>query len=298
MQRIRIRRLIYFGALALLEVIVLGFWYYQSAREKAAVSAEQHRFEYQAAEKTSVPQYDPPAPTPPARPPNQQSYVPPLPPPPTRPVDNPTAAPSRDQAMPDFPWPPPKASAWAEIPNDLVVAGASAPTFEVVRDRLARALDAAGYHQRSLFAVPRGFAVVTQLERIDSAGVPAGSGRWQVSETSGAFSLVAYLKRLLYAEPGRYRLVVLIVSDRPFSASGGYLTASEASDLASRGVNALPQDVADERYSPRHLCTALIYEFRKVPDAPPEFVAPSPLQGYDHLVRANIWAALAAAQKK
>jgi hypothetical protein len=179
----------------------------------------------------------------------------------------------------------------------LLLLGMSTPTFAQVQARLGDALDAAGYYQRSLFGVPNGFAVVTQLERIDSDGVPAGSGRWQVSETSTVFSLVDYLKRLLYAEPGRYRLVVLIVSDVPFSATGGYLTAGEASDLASRGANALPQDIADQRYSSRHLCTALIYEFRKVPDGPPEFVAPSPLQGQEHLVRAKIWSALLSAQK-
>ena len=199
--------------------------------------------------------------------------------------------------MPELPWPPPKASAWAAVPNDLVLAGAQTATFGDVEARLGRALDAAGYYQRSLFAAPHGFAVVTQLERIEADGAPANASRWAVTEASTTFSLVAYLQRLLYAEPGRYRLVVLVVSDLPFTATGGFLTASDASNLASRGANALPQALGAERYSANHRCTALIYEFRKVPSGEPEFVAPSPLRGHDHLLRANIWAALQAAAK-
>ena len=303
---VRLGRLILLGALVLLAVGVFGSLFYQYARESTMMSAPvPPRFEYQTAEKTSASGYEP-QPTPSATPPSQQPYVsaepPPsaqsfaLPPPPP-PAPPPSPQPTQAQPLPELPWPPPKASAWSEISRLVLLRGMSAPTFGHVKARLGDALDAAGYYQRSLFGVPNGFAMVTQLERIDNDGVPAGSGRWQVAETSTVFSLVDYLKRLLYAEPGRYRLVVLIVSDTPFAANGGYLTAGEAADLASKGVNTLPQNVADQRYSLRHNCTALIYEFRKVPDAPPEFVAPSPLQGREHLVRAKIWSALLPAQK-
>lgn len=165
-------------------------------------------------------------------------------------------------------------------------------TFADAEARLGSALDRAGYHQRGLFSVPNGFAIVTQLERIDANGAPSGARRWSVAESSSAFSLEAYFTRLLYADPGRYRLVVLVISDVPFSATGGYLTASDASDLASVGLNALPKTLADEIYSPNHRCTALIYEFRKGSNAEPELVTPSPLPGRDHLTRARIWAAL------
>lgn len=198
--------------------------------------------------------------------------------------------------MPEFPWPPPKASAWDVIPNELLSTDRP-PTFDDVEQRLGRALSAAGYHQRSLFAVPNGFAIVTQLERIEDDGAPLRARRWLAGAPS-TFSLETYFRRLLHAEPGRYRLVVLIVSDAPFSATGAYMTASEASDLASRGVNVLPQPVAEELYSPRHRCTALIYEFRRAGTADSELIVPSPLPGRDHLVRAKIWAALERAQKK
>jgi hypothetical protein len=199
--------------------------------------------------------------------------------------------------MPEFHWPPPKASAWDLIPNELVTGGAPSPTFAAVEQRLGRALDAAGYHQRSFFTVPNGFALVTQLERIEPNGSPSGARRWMMAEASADFSLESYFKRLLYADPGRYRLVVLIVSDVPFSATGGYLTMSEASDLAGRGVNTLPENVAEDRYSPRHRCTALIYEFRKTSTPNAELVVPSPLPGRDHLIKARIWVGLESPRK-
>ena len=201
-----------------------------------------------------------------------------------------------DQPLPDFPWPPPTASAWAEIPGELL-AGGAAQTLGDINKRLGHALDAAGYRQRSVFAVPAGFAIVTQLERIDDDGVPADSSRWQLTEASTAFSLVSYVKRLLHAEPGRYRLVVLVVSSVPFSATGAFMTASEAFKVVTRGLNALPVARAAKKYEANDVVTALIYEFRKMPVGEPEFVAPSALPGYEHLVRARIWAHLADTKK-
>jgi hypothetical protein len=216
-------------------------------------------------------------------------------PPPPAPIPPPPAAPP---LMPDFPWPPPAASAWDLIPNDLLLpAGQSTTSFDAVDGRLTRALDDAGYHQRSYFTVPNGFALVTQLERIEPSGASIAEQRWLTADVSGVFSLEGYFKRLLYADPGRYRLVVLIVSDVPFAANGGYLTQSDAAKLLGRGVNTLPEPVAEHQYSSRHRCTALIYEFRKSATPNSELVVPSPLPGRDHLMKARIWAALQGAQK-
>jgi hypothetical protein len=197
---------------------------------------------------------------------------------------------STARALPEFPWPPPGASAWAEIPDELIAQRAAPrPTFGLVRDRLARALDAAGYTQRSFFRVPNGFAVVTQLERIGDDGVPARA-RWYVSAGVESFSLEQYLRRLLFAEAGRYRLVVLVVTDVSISASGPNIAAREAAEMADKGFMNLPAEVAAAEYSANHRSTALIYEFRKRPTGDPEFVKPSPLPGRDHLVKARIWA--------
>lgn len=247
----------------------------------------------------SMPMPPPPPPVP------QQSMPPPqptaqAPAPPQTSIVIPASQPPSPEiaAMPGFPWPPPKASAWDDIPRELLHDDSRHSTFADAEIRLRLALGAAGYYQRSLFVVPGGFAIVTQFERIEADGTPANARRWQSTDTESTFSLDAYFKQLLYAQPGRYRLVVLIVSDVPFSATGGYLTASDASDLASRGVNVLPKALADEIFSINHRCTALIYEFRKGAKKELEFVTPSPLLGRDHLVQAKIWSALEGVQKK
>jgi hypothetical protein len=199
---------------------------------------------------------------------------------------------STESPMPEFPWPPPTASAWDVIPNDLIIGHARAEvSFSMVEDRLGRALDTAGYHQRSFFTVPGGFAIVTQLERVGADGIAASDHRWQMADASATFSLESYLRRLLFAEPGNFRLVVLVVSDVPFSPNGGFMTASDASRLVGQGVNALPGAVLQRPYSQSYRCTALIYQFQKGA-AKPELLVPSPLPGRDHLVRARIWAAL------
>jgi hypothetical protein len=197
----------------------------------------------------------------------------------------------RDPAMPDFPWPPPKASAFDVIPADLIHIDEHDSTLAAVAGQLGKALDAAAYTQRSFFTVPGGFAMVTQLERINPDGTPDTKRRWQPVASTASFSLEDYLKRLLYADPGRYRLVVFIVTDAPFSASGDAMTARQASSLVARGTFTLAETTAKQPYSTQHRATALIYEFRKG-KAAPELVLPSEYPGRSHLVKAKMWAAL------
>lgn len=196
-------------------------------------------------------------------------------------------------ALPEFQWPPPAASAWVVIPDDLIARRAQPrPSFGDVRDRLGRALDAAGYSQRTFFSVPNGFAIVTQLERIGDDGTPTSARRWFTAGSTEIFSLEEYLKRLLFAEAGRYRLVVLVVTDVSISATGPYITAGQAAEMADNGVMDLPPSVAAREFSADHRSTALIYEFRKRRTGEPEFVKRSPLPGRDHLIKARIWAAI------
>src|SRR5262249_10233244 len=66
----------------------------------------------------------------------------------------------KESRMPDFPWPPPNPSAWYVIPNDLIVnASSGAITLEDIAGRLERALDNAGYSQRSFFKISGGFSL-------------------------------------------------------------------------------------------------------------------------------------------
>ncbi|MGP0091937.1 MAG: tetratricopeptide repeat protein [Xanthobacteraceae bacterium] len=205
----------------------------------------------------------------------------------------------RAAEIPDLPWPPPKASAWDVIPNEMILgSNPTQPNLAAISDRLALALDAGAYYQRSFFKVPDGFAMVTQVERIRSDGTPETHGRWFSSQGPTTFSLQGYLRRLLYADPGHYRLVVFVITDKPFSTSNEALTRQEATDLVGRGVNVVPATAWTQLYSAQHRCTALIYEFKKISATEPELLIPSPMPGRDHLMKARVWAALATPDPK
>ena len=214
------------------------------------------------------------------------------------------AAPETNSAMTDFPiWPPPYASAWDVIPDKLVTAGLprepSYPTLYAVSQRLGNALDAAGYYERSFFAVPNGFAIVTQLERIGPDGTPDHAQRWVVDNARQRFSLAAYLSRLLYAQPGYFRLVVFVVTDVVFRPDRGSLSKRDAQTLVTKGTPMLPFEMATHRmYSARFNCTALIYEFEKDSDsASAHLVVPSQVPGREHLIKSGVWAYLVSNDK-
>jgi len=172
------------------------------------------------------------------------------------------------------------------------------PTFlSEVAERLGRALDEAGYSQRSFLGVPNGFALATQLERVRPDGEPDVDRRWlQANDDSLPFTLEGYIKRLIFADAGRYRLVIFVVTDQSFAASGPDMSSKDATELTRKGTVTLPTSIAEISYSAQHRCTALVYEFKKTKAVEPEFVLPSPLSGREHLVKARMWAALQGAR--
>jgi hypothetical protein len=202
--------------------------------------------------------------------------------------------------MPEFPWPPPRASAWDVIPGNLLPIVPGEPsTMGSIADRLSEALEFAGYYQRAFFRAPNGFAVVTQLERVEDDGAPSDLHRWTgvfANETPSSFSLEAYLRNLLYAYPGHYRLIVIMVTDAAFSTSDEFMTASNAHDLAARGALALDANVARAIYTAAHQCTVLIYEFLAPRTLGPKLVQPSRLPGRVHLRQSGILPGLDAAR--
>lgn len=130
---------------------------------------------------------------------------------------------------------------------------------------LRKALRNAGY-EYSYFAVERGFALVSRMERITPAGAPYPDPalRFDASvKPADHFSLADYLQALFIAPPGYFRLIVFIVSPVPFSATGKAVSADEATAWLHQGANVLPAAVGRLDYSKDYACTALIYEFEK-----------------------------------
>ncbi len=200
-----------------------------------------------------------------------------------------------DPDAPSFPWPPPKASAFTDVGLGLLTRDAPAPTFRTLADRLEAALAAAGYGERSYYAVPGGFALVARLEQIEADGTPKPvPDRWSMTvRNMPRFSLTEYFKALFKGTPGRYRIVVFVVSAIPFSQMNEEVTVTESRAWLTGGLNALPASIGARPRTDDVRCTALIYEFeRPSSGAPVRFRDPSPLTGSTHLEKARLWAAL------
>lgn len=164
--------------------------------------------------------------------------------------------------IPQFPWPPPKPSAFAEIPKNMF---ANCDDLYDVNALLSDALDSCGYYERRYFEVPNGFALITRIEQINSdASCKDESSRWSLeADVYNDFNLLDYLRAVFFSSPGYFRVFVFIVSDQPFSFSRESLTEDSAISLLNQGLNNLPKELADILTSNETFCTGLIYEFEK-----------------------------------
>lgn len=195
-----------------------------------------------------------------------------------------------------FPWPPPKASAQSIVPNSYFESGAdNALLVKDVDQKICAALTAQGYSERSYFAVPGGFALVTRLEQFDEEGKSkAPPDRWVTDmRPMRGFSLGEYIRTLFTASPGYYRIIVFIVTPVLFDQTDQEVNREEAMAWLRSGLNNLPDEVGAQEYSQSHVCTALIYEFKQPEKGTEaELSVPGRLSGIEHLTNAGLFAEL------
>ncbi len=203
---------------------------------------------------------------------------------------------SAPPSLPEFPWPPPRASAETVIPSEFLrKPGQLVLHLGDVDHILVSGLDANGYYDRSYYAVPDGFALVTRLEQINPDGTPKTlPSRWNLEvEPLRRFSLSKYFQALFTASPGDYRIIVFIITSHPFAQTDAKVSEKQALNWLEAGFERLPPEVEEVEYTREYGCTALVYEFRLASrDVPPTLELPSRLPGRTHLERANIWSAL------
>jgi hypothetical protein len=232
--------------------------------------------------------------------------APPPPPPTLPPVEADGVA-----EIPHFPWPPPATSATVDLTRLLAATRQRFASLGDANNVLRSALSKAGYVSTSYFRVPRGFALVTRLEQIKANGAPQPEPeRWVVvpaqmklSRSGMSFRdyLDTYLRRLLTADPGHYRILAFVVTDTPFTQSQQHITSKEASAWLQQGGVALPRDVATQRWSADMMCVVLVYEFIREQTSDPKqitaarIVVPGSIEGENHL-RPRLWAALGLPQ--
>lgn len=209
----------------------------------------------------------------------------------------PAAAPVRPaggapQTMPAFPWPPPQPTAFGVISRYLAAPDGGRDTLGGVADRIDGALQTAGYAERSFHAVPNGYAMVTRLERIRPDGRPDAERRWFGAAAPEEFSLSRYIQTLFFGDPGRYRLIVFVVTDETFAATGKEISSDEGERLLRGGFVTLPPRFNALPFTPNHKVTALVYEFEKPEGGEAKQLARSRLSALDHLNGAALLDAL------
>ncbi len=120
--------------------------------------------------------------------------------------------------LPDFPWPPPRASTSYVLPDDLLKAY---HRIGDVEHAIEQALEQTGYVERAFFHTPSGIAMVTRLERIQPDGTSMTNDRWPISPSRYELQvgLMTFLRGLFFVPPGHYRLIVFIMQDKPFNQS-------------------------------------------------------------------------------
>ncbi|MEI6638222.1 MAG: hypothetical protein FDX02_04535 [Chlorobium sp.] len=196
------------------------------------------------------------------------------------------------KSMPDFKWPPPKASAREVIPDAFLRRpGVGIALFRDVDALLRSALDNCGYSESSYYAVPGGFAIATRIEQMNKNGTPKPEeNRWSLKTAPiNPFSdFSAYMSALFKGNPGYYRVIVFVITPNGFSQGATEPGKAEVEGWFTGGFNILPADVGRKSYTDDYRCTALIYEFKKTPQSSKP-VIPGSLTGRTHLMRSGIW---------
>lgn len=166
----------------------------------------------------------------------------------------------------------------------------------LVFDRIRRALARAGIEQWKVYGIgDNGFAVVCRLESIEDDGRPKpGAERWSVDDPlrSGPPDLSSYLKALFRGKPGRYRVIVLIVTDRGLTqATDADVSTKDLDRLLRYGSKRLPETMSEQILHSNIHCDALVYEFYRPSedDKSPKFLIQSHIQPTAHLTGAGLW---------
>ena len=199
--------------------------------------------------------------------------------------------------LPPF-WPPPDTSTHQVIPRELLVDGSTRPaTLAALAAKMEKALSRAGYSSPGYYAVPGGFAMLTQLERIHPDATPfPPDQRWKIKvdpASLSSFNLSAYLKALLGKDAGEFRVIAFVFTAEPIVSDNVTPVMDEAKNWVEQGGKTLPGSYATQPFSADMACTALIYEF-EIPThgAPGHQRKPSEHNGQEHLRAARILQAL------
>jgi len=180
------------------------------------------------------------------------------------------------------------------VPEQLVIKS-SEETLGAIYDRLRTALSRAqiSNDETAVYGVGSdGFAIVTHVEHIDDHGVPADP-RWSIQPAQRIPTTLAELwSDLIHATPGRYRVIILVVTSRSLNslkAPRTQATAQGMSTLLRQGEDTLPSELRQVQGTADRRCVAVVYEFQRTNDSEPKALESSDIGGPTHLAAAGLW---------
>lgn len=111
-----------------------------------------------------------------------------------------------------FPIPYPVPSAVYPIPwSEIKIIGDK--SFEKVDNKISEALTKCGYGDKSYYVIPHGFAIITQMEQINSNGVPYKVPQRWSNKLNKPNDFFEFMKSLVIAPTGYFRVIVFLVTD-------------------------------------------------------------------------------------
>jgi hypothetical protein len=187
--------------------------------------------------------------------------------------------------MPEFNLPPPQPSATDVLPGTYFT---DCKYLKQINTKLLAALAGCGYSRRSYYHAPNGFALVTQLERINENGMPKQEKeRWETDMSlASVFSLKSYFKSLFFSNQGYYRCIVFLITNANYTSSQTTATKKLANEWLKDGSNKLNTEIGDLPVTDDYSFDVLIYEFKKNENdngMDCSIVLPSPITGRTHL---------------
>ncbi len=184
-----------------------------------------------------------------------------------------------------FNWPPPHPATFCVLPDEFFPP--SCRRLSQVDARLKMALKKAHFHSPAYYGIPDGFAMVTSIEQLDSDDNPLpGTNRWAPEEVRGS-GLADFLRSLVSAHTGRFRVLVFAVTATPFAPTEDAVTKSQAMAWLD-GNTTLPPTIGHLPWTADSHCTTLVYEFEKQESHAAALVATSQYSGQEHLAKAGI----------
>lgn len=189
--------------------------------------------------------------------------------------------------MPTFPFPPPKSSTNYVFEKEYL---SNFENLYEVGNILDQTLKLCGYHERSYYQIPEGFALVTRMEQIELDATPSPiPDRWNAphKEEYTTFTLKKYFQSLFFAKKGKYRIIVFLVTSIPFSQTETQMKIDDAQRFLKKGYNSLPIDFQSIKFTEDYECTALIYEFDKMEFEEGIQIESSKHLAFEHLKKNN-----------